>query len=167
MDSKILIKALKTAMREVIKEELTEILREGLQSTITEIKQSTPVLQPIQKNTTNQIKKSKIQFQDNKWADILNETNALSEDHSITMNSFRDIMNEGIEEIRMTSQDANNFGTMRKNIKESIEIAPVETKIMEDPETGTVLEVPQEIQHVMTRDYSSLMHAINKKRGIK
>jgi hypothetical protein len=39
MDSKTLIKALKTAVREVIKEELTEILREGLQSTITEIKQ--------------------------------------------------------------------------------------------------------------------------------
>ena len=34
MDSKTLIKALKVAVREVIKEELTEILRDGLQSTI-------------------------------------------------------------------------------------------------------------------------------------
>jgi hypothetical protein len=39
MDSKTLIKALKTAVREVIKEELTEILRDGLQSTINEMKQ--------------------------------------------------------------------------------------------------------------------------------
>jgi len=39
MDSKTLIKALKTAVREVIKEELTEILREGLQSTLAEMKQ--------------------------------------------------------------------------------------------------------------------------------
>ena len=39
MDSKTLIKALKTAVREVIKEELTEILRDGLQDTITEMKQ--------------------------------------------------------------------------------------------------------------------------------
>ena len=42
MDSKTLIKALKMAVREVIKEELTEILREGLQSTITEMKQPQP-----------------------------------------------------------------------------------------------------------------------------
>ena len=34
MDSKTLIKALKTAVRQVIKEELTEILRDGLQDTI-------------------------------------------------------------------------------------------------------------------------------------
>ena len=39
MDSKTLIKALKIAVREVIKEELTDILREGLQSTITEMTQ--------------------------------------------------------------------------------------------------------------------------------
>ena len=32
MDSKTLIKALKIAVREVIKEELTDILREGLQT---------------------------------------------------------------------------------------------------------------------------------------
>ncbi len=37
MDTKTLVKALKVAVREVIKEELTEILREGLQSTIVEV----------------------------------------------------------------------------------------------------------------------------------
>ena len=38
MDSKTLIQSLKSAVRQVIKEELTEILREGLQSTINEQK---------------------------------------------------------------------------------------------------------------------------------
>jgi hypothetical protein len=38
MENKALVKALKTAVREVIKEELTDILREGLQSTVTELK---------------------------------------------------------------------------------------------------------------------------------
>jgi len=37
MDTKTLVKALKVAVREVIKEELTEILRDGLQSTIVEM----------------------------------------------------------------------------------------------------------------------------------
>ena len=40
MDTKTLVNALKIAVREVIKEELTEILCDGLQSTINEMKQS-------------------------------------------------------------------------------------------------------------------------------
>lgn len=162
MDTKTLVKALKTAVREVIKEELTDILREGLQSTIVEINQST-------KTNVNQIPKqpvkSKVQFADNKWANILNETDALTEDQPLALNSFRDIMNEGMDEIRMTSRDAVNFGAMRQNMKEAMGVAPAAPKIMEDPETGKVFEVPQEVQQAMTRDYSSLMKAINKKKG--
>jgi len=167
MDSKTLIKALKVAVREVIKEELTEILKEGLQSTITEMKQ------PVQ--TTNMpghrnpppppVKKSKVQFTENKWASILNETDALTEQGPMAMNSFADIMNEGMEELRMTSADAQGFGMMRQNMKESMGLAPVAPKVMEDPETGKVFEVPTEVQQAMTRDYSSLMKAINKKKG--
>ena len=55
MDSKTLVKALKIAMREVIKEELTEILREGLQSTITEMKQ--PINQNVDRATPQPAKK--------------------------------------------------------------------------------------------------------------
>jgi hypothetical protein len=167
MDSKTLIKALKVAVREVIKEELTEILREGLQSTIIEMKQ------PVQ--TTNMpghrnpppppVKKSKVQFTENKWASILNETDALTEQGPMAMNSFADIMNEGMEELRMTSAYAQGFGMMRQNMKESMGLAPVAPKVMEDPETGKVFEVPTEVQQAMTRDYSSLMKAINKKKG--
>ena len=98
MDSKTLINALKTAVREVIKEELTEILREGLQSTITEMKQPTSVRKNV---TPPPAKKTNVQFVENKWASVLNETDPLNEQGPLAMNSFADLMNEGIDEIRL------------------------------------------------------------------
>ena len=168
MDSKTLIKALKIAVREVIKEELTEILRDGLQSTIVEMADLKSVAHvPVQRKPVMESpKKSKVQFTDNKWASILNETDAISDPQPMAMNSFKDIMNEGMEEIRMTSRDAVNFGTMRQTMKEAIGVAPAAPKVMEDPETGKTFEVPQEVQQAMTRDYSALMKAINKKKGM-
>ena len=163
MDSKTLIKALKVAVRQVIKEELTEILRDGLQSTITEIKQPPKMNVDRPKGQTG--KKQKVLFTENRWADILNETDSLAEQEPVAMNSFKDIMNEGMEEIKMTSRDAANFGAMRQNMKEAMGIAPAAPKVMEDPETGKVFEVPQEVQQAMTRDYSALMSAINNKKG--
>ena len=174
MDSKTLVKALKTAVREVIKEELTEILREGLQSTIAEMAQPKKQIK-VDANKTIRVepkmisesgKRSKVQFAENKWANILNETDAIEDSNPTTMNSFRDLMNEGMDEIRMTSADAVNFGAMRQSMKESFGIAPAAPKIMEDPETGKTFEVPEEVQQAMTRDYSSLMKAINKKKGM-
>jgi len=173
MDSKTLVKALKTAVREVIKEELTEILREGLQSTISEMSQSkkqvkvdaNKVIQVQPKMVSESRKKQKVLFTENRWADILNETDSLSEQEPMAMNSFKDIMNKGMDEIRMTSKDAVNFGAMRQNMKEAMGITPAAPKVMEDPETGKVFEVPQEVQQAMTRDYSALMKAINNKKG--
>ncbi len=165
MDSKTLIKALKTAVREVIKEELTEILREGLQSTITEMKQSAATVR-VQKNVSAApAKKSKVHFSENKWASVLNETDALMEQGPLAMNSFSDIMNEGIDEIRMTSANAQGFGAMRQNMKQAMGIAPTAPKIMEDPETGKTYEVAPEVAQAMTRDYSALMKALNKKKA--
>ena len=163
MDSKTLIKALKTAVREVIKEELTEILREGLQSTITEMKQ--PTKMNVDRSAGQTVKKQKVLFTENRWADILNETEPIQEQMPTAMNSFANMMNEGMDEIRMTSTDAKGFGVMRENMKAAITGQSVAPKIMEDPETGKTFEVPQEIQQVLTRDYSSLMTAINKKKG--
>lgn len=168
MDTKTLVKALKVAVREVIKEELTEILRDGLQSTIVEMADLKSVAHvPAQRQTvTESTKKSKVQFNDNKWASVLNQTDSLLEQEPLAMNSFRDLMNEGMEEIKMNSQNAVNFGTMRQNMREAMGVAPTAPKIMEDPETGKTFEVPQEVQQAMTRDYSALMKAINKKKGI-
>ena len=168
MDTKTLVKALKVAVREVIKEELTEILRDGLQATIVEMADLKSVAHvPAQRQTvTESTKKSKVQFNDNKWASVLNQTDSLLDHEPLAMNSFRDSMNEGMEEIKMNSQNAVNFGTMRQNMREAMGVAPAAPKIMEDPETGKTFEVPQEVQQAMTRDYSALMKAINKKKGI-
>ena len=163
MDSKTLIKALKIAVREVIKEELTEILREGLQSTITEIKQPQTKRQAPPPPMP---KRKAVQFSENKWADILNETDPLSEQGPMAMNSFSEIMNEGMDEIRMTSADAQNFGAMRQNMRAAISGEPAAPAVMEDPETGKVFDVAPEVAQAMTRDYSALMKAINKKKGM-
>lgn len=167
MDSKTLIKALKLAVREVIKEELTEILREGLQSTITEMQQPTKATNmPGHRNPPPAPKRKQVQFAENKFADILNATDPLMEQGPSAMNSFVDMMNEGMDDtISMTSNDARGFGMMRDNMKAAITGQPAAPKVMEDPETGKTLEVPVEVQQAMTRDYSALMKAMNNKRG--
>jgi hypothetical protein len=167
MDSKTLIQALKRVVREevrsVIQEELTQILREGLQTTISEMKR--PAKTNNVSKQQNMLVKKKPVFEDNRWASILNDTDPLSEQQPLAMNSFRDMMNEGFEEIRMTSRDAAGFGAMRQNMKEAIGAAPTAPKVMEDPETGKVYEVDPTVAAALTRDYSGLMKAIDKKKG--
>ena len=162
MNSKQLIGLLKQAVREVVKEELTEILREGLQSTINEMAKP--------KKTSNMSghrtpppppsRKSKVQFNENKWASVLNETDAIQSDETIT--SYSDLLNESYDDtMTFTSRDAQGFGMTRQNMN----IGNTAPKKMEDPETGKVYDVAPEVQQAMTRDYSALMAAINKKKG--
>jgi hypothetical protein len=166
MDTKTLVKALKTAVREVIKEELTEILREGLQSTINEmaqpkksVKTETVRVAPRMVNESN--RKPKVQFSENKWASVLNETDGLVESNSNALTDYAQLMTEGMDELRFTSKDAQGFGMMRQQMQ-STTSAP---KVMEDPETGKVYDVTPEVADAMTRDYSALMKAMNKKKG--
>lgn len=166
MDTKTLIKALKVAVREVIKEELTEILREGLESTINEMAQpkktvKTETVRVAPRMVNESGRKSKVQFAENKWASVLNETDALIESNSNSLNDYAQLMNEGMDELRFTSNDAQGFGMMRQTMNSPI-TAP---KVMEDPETGKVYDVAPEVAQAMTRDYSALMKAIEKKKG--
>lgn len=160
MDSKTLIKALKIAVRDVIKEELTEILREGLQSTINEMKSTSPA--SVNRATGNPVTqpstKNKVQFQRTGFADILNETPSMKE-ASPSISSFTELMNESYDELRFTSQDAPGFGMMRTGQQ------PAAPQVMNDPETGKIMEVDPVIAKAMTRDYSALMKAIDKKKG--
>jgi hypothetical protein len=165
------------AVREVIKEELTEILREGLQSTINEMTQSKkPVknetVRVVPKMVSESGRKPKVQFAENKWASVLNETDMLIEQGPSAMNSFADLMNEGYEhelndvsEMSFSSADVNTFAMNRQNMKTSAGLAPAAPSVMEDPETGKVYDVAPEVQQALTRDYSALMKAINKKKG--
>ena len=146
MSNKALVKALKTAVREVIKEELTDILREGLQSTVTELQ-----TESVEKKSVKTSKPRKTSlFKENKFADILNETNGLRPE-----GSYAELMQE---EMSFTSADAQGFGMMQNNTS---------TQIMEDPETGKNMEVDPVVAKAMTRDYSALMKAIDKKKNFK
>ena len=166
MDSKTLIKALKMAVREVIKEELTEILREGLQSSINEIKSTshtkhntneTVRVEPRMVHETKGIK-NKVQFKSTGFADILNDTPSLKEG-SPSVSSFSEIMNENYRDLSFTSQDAQGFGMLRSGQQ------PTAPAVMNDPETGKTFEVDPIVAKAMTRDYSALMKAIDKKKG--
>ena len=162
MDTKTLVKALKVAVREVIKEELTEILREGLQSTINEmVKPKHHVTKKsVQPSVSSVNRKSKVQFNENKWASVLNETDAL-QDKTMPIESYSDMMNESYDTLSFNSNDAQGFGMVRQNMNPNTSTPAV----MEDPETGKVYDVAPEVHQAITRDYSALMAAMNKKKG--
>ena len=157
MDSKTLVKVLKKVVREevrsVIKEELTEILQEGLQSTIGEMSIAESV------TTANQVTKSnkkKVEFKKNKFSEILNETDSLRE-----QSPYGSAMNENIS---MTSADAQSFGDLRNNMR--AQMMGIETPtVIQDPETGRNLKVDGAVAKAITRDYSALMKAMDKKKG--
>lgn len=162
METKQVLNLFKRAVREVIKEELTEILREGLQSTINEINQPKRTTNiPVHKTPQQALKrKPAVQFQENKWASILNETNPLSELHN-PIESYASLMNESYDDtISFTSRDAQGFSAMRENMNNTS--AP---SVMHDPETGKDYEVKPEVAQALTRDYSALMKAIAAKKG--
>lgn len=172
MDNKTFILALRKIIREelktVIKQELTEILKEGLKPTILEMTQPTKLA--VSRNTGQPVApalKKKPIFEDNKWASVLNDTDPLIEQQPSAMNSFSDMMNESYDDtISMTSKDAVGFGVMRQNMASAMGLAPQAPKVMEDPETGKVYDVDPSVAAAMTRDYSAMMKAIDKKKGM-
>jgi hypothetical protein len=163
MDSKTLIKALKQAVRDVIKEELTDILREGLQSTINEMKSTSHIgkQRTITKPIPEPPVKNKVQFKSTGFADILNETPSLKEG-SPSVSSFSELMTENYRDMSFTSTDAQGFGMLRQNQMPQQTTAPA---VMHDPETGKTFDVDPVVAKALTRDYSGLMKAIEKKKG--
>ena len=60
------------------------------------------------------------------------------------------------EDISMTSKDAIGFGMQRTGTAPSV---------MTDPETGKTMKVDSVVANALTKDYSALMKAIDKKKG--
>jgi len=150
MESKALVKALKIAVREVIKEELSEILREGLQSTVTELQTESVKNKPIRTKKTN----NKPVYTDNRFSDILNDTDPLREEG---VPNYRELMNEETNNMSFSSKDAQGFGMIRTG--------NTPTQIIEDPESGKNLQVDPIVSRAMNRDYRSLMKAMDKKKN--
>ena len=148
MESKAHVQALKSAVREVIKEELSEILREGLQSTVTQLQtESKHNTKPKQKKSKN-----KVMYGKNRYADILNDTPAGIEGGTT---SYSDLMKEEMSNMSFNSNDAQGFGMVRGNSAPSV---------MADPDTGKNMAVDPVVAKAMTRDYSGLMKAMDKKK---
>jgi len=165
---KILKRVVREELRNVIKEELSEILQEGLQSTInelntTKINESTSYIEkPV--GNRKQSNKNKVEFNKNKFSNILNGTESLKEASPVAMNSsYGELMNENIT---MTSADAMNFGAQR-NMKRGMPMHPsmAAPAVIQDPETGKNMSVDPAVANAMTRDYSALMKAIDKKKN--
>ena len=151
----ILKKTIREEVRNVIKQELSEILKEGLQSTVNEMK-----TEPVHKKQTSPkkiIKNKNLKFKDNNFADVLNETDGLSETN--TVSKYANMMNESYNDISYTSADAQGFGTMRQNAQ------PNTPAVLHDPETGRDMSIDPVVAKALTRDYSSLMKAMDKKKG--
>jgi len=144
----VLRKIVKEEVRSVIKEELTEILQEGLQSTVNELTNK----QSITKKS-NTVKKHGM-FKENKFANILNETEVTREQTSSS--DYANLMNE---DIVMNSSNARNFGMQRT-------LQSGNTPRVQDAETGQSIVVEDKaIANAMTRDYSALMKAVDKKKN--
>lgn len=152
-------KIIQEEIRTVIKQELTDILKEGLKPTINEMTTTQRNTKPV--NINNRQTKTvntqrKVNFSENRWADILNETQPLLEKAG-SVESYAELMNESMDELRFTSSDVPGFGMIRQS-----NTIP---STMQDPETGKEYEVKPEIAAAMTRDYSELMKAIAAKKG--
>jgi hypothetical protein len=154
----VLRQVIREELRTVIKEQLTEILQEGLQSTIAELSSN-----PINETTSHvKPKHNKVKFGKNKFHGILNNTESLREAAPLAMNSYADLMSENIT---MTSADAMNFGVQRKAMKSNLMQPTAATPAtMLDPETGKEMVVDPIVAKALTRDYSELMSAMNKKK---
>jgi hypothetical protein len=145
----VLKKVINEEVRSVIKQELTEILKSGLQSTVNELQETKQevIKHPIEKTISN----NNLKFKKNKFSDILNETNKLTETKSSS--DYASLMSE---DIVMTSKDAQGFNFNRQSVSNST---------INDPETGKTMKVDPVVAKAMTRDYSALMKAIDKKKG--
>ena len=71
------------------------------------------------------------------------------------------------EDIKMTSADAQGFGMQRKSLKNVMGFNKQPTAVLNDPETGNNMAIDPIIAKAMTRDYTSLMKAIDEKKGRK
>jgi hypothetical protein len=144
----VLKKVVKETVREVIKEELTEILQEGLQPTVNDLKTTNQIVK-----NTKPVKKHSM-FKENKFSDILNQTGVTKE--TTTTSDYANLMNE---DIVMTSNNAQNFG-MQRSIQSNASPSVI------DAETGQNIPVQDTaVANAMTRDYSALMKAIDKKKN--
>ena len=68
------------------------------------------------------------------------------------------------EDIMRTSANDQSFGHVREKMRSQM-MGIYATQVMADPETGKSIQVDPVGAKAMTRDYSALMKAMDKKKG--
>ena len=160
MNSKDFIQAL----RKVIREEVSTAVRTELKqfgSVITETKR--PVRQepaPTYTSTYKSKTKPKQQFTKNSMLnDILNETGGFRSENPYTS------INESMVDY---SGDFDEWPTMQMGARPSMAMSKASAIPSVDPEGRPInpANVPEEVVNAITKDYSALMKAIDKKKGL-
>jgi len=161
MDSKLFVKV----MRKLINEELRKVMREELRSVLNEqkIDHKKSMNHGLQMYQEAQVPKSKprksdITFtKDSILNDLLNET-------AMTMNPgelYGDTPMVSQDTLSFGSNDAQGFGMMRNGYAPT----PPVTDINNNPVNVSNEKVATVVNNI-TKDYSALMKAIDKKKGI-
>ena len=76
-----------------------------------------------------------------------------------TVSKYASMMNESYNDLSYNSTDAQAFGMMRGNTQTTM------PSVMHDPETGKDMAVDPALAKALTRDYSGLLKAMDKKKG--
>ena len=141
---------LRMILRKIVREEVAMAIKE----VITELKKPTQqVSQPTQPKPKNKIVEKKSYSKNSVLNDVLNETAVNSDWKSITSNGAGKALNS----ISTTLSDS--YGEM---MGQDINVNQMAADEGINPE-----EVPDHVSDALTRDYSELMGAINKKKEDK
>jgi len=146
------------ALRKVIREEVQTAVRTELSNILNEGKSTKPIAaKPVAVNPTTQsyIKSVKKQYVKNPLLnDILNETTghsnsgpAVSLEESINYNDFEE------------------WPTMNRSVRPGMGVKSVVPTTDIDGRPVNVNNLPEDVVSALTKDYSALMKAIDKKKG--
>jgi len=155
------------AIRQIIKEEVQKTVKQEIQVLLSESKtvdtSLVDMVEPRVKTQPRQVKSQRTFSKNPLLNEILNETAPLSKHDSYIQESF---MNEPVAEVSYNDYD--EWPTMRNMTPMSNKIGVASMIPTTDTEGRPVanVHVPEEVANALTKDYSALMKAINKKKGI-
>ena len=140
----------KTNIRQVIRKIVREEVAMAIGEVITELKK--PTQQVSQPKPKKKVVEQKKQFTKNSVLnDVLNET---------AMDEWKTMGGETYDSSKMNTVMAAQYGDMMDDSKSSADRVVAEMGV-------NPTDVPDDVKNALTRDYSGLMKAIDKKRGIK
>ena len=141
----------KTNIRQVIRKIVREEVAMAIQEVITELKQPTQQVSQPKQQLKNKVVEKKEYTTNSVLNEVLNETAAADEWKTMGGGTY--------DSSRAHELMSSQYGDMM-NEKPTGDQAVASMGV--DPST-----VPDDVKNALTRDYSGLMKAIDKKRGIK